>query len=153
MSDWESDYRSQTPAHDARRRAHVVRIPAHDARTWVDNLRPVAFAKVRQYLSVIRRTALASSHTSSDSETFLTAKRPFASTPSWPAICNIRINCMRKRECQLKSILDRSFRYTPSATTDLRKTFARLRREQHLADQASAKKTPSHLKIIPMKGR
>ncbi len=30
----------------------------------------------------------------------------------------------------MKSILDRSFRYTPSASTDLRKTFARLRREQ-----------------------
>jgi hypothetical protein len=30
----------------------------------------------------------------------------------------------------MKSILDRSFRYTPSTSTDLRKTFARLRREQ-----------------------
>ena len=30
----------------------------------------------------------------------------------------------------MKSILDRSFHYTPSAQTDLRKTFARLRREQ-----------------------
>ena len=30
----------------------------------------------------------------------------------------------------MKSILDRSFRYTPSIATDLRKTFARLRREQ-----------------------
>ena len=30
----------------------------------------------------------------------------------------------------MKSILDPSFRYTPSAGTDLRKTFARIRREQ-----------------------
>ena len=30
----------------------------------------------------------------------------------------------------MKSILDPSFRYTPSVSTDLRKTFARLRREQ-----------------------
>lgn len=30
----------------------------------------------------------------------------------------------------MKSILDSSFKYTPSAETDLRKTFARLRREQ-----------------------
>jgi hypothetical protein len=30
----------------------------------------------------------------------------------------------------MKSILDPSFRYTPSTSTDLRKTFARLRREQ-----------------------
>lgn len=29
-----------------------------------------------------------------------------------------------------KSILDRSFEYVPSAQTDLRKTFARLRREE-----------------------
>ena len=30
----------------------------------------------------------------------------------------------------MKSILDRSFRYVPSAETDLRRTFARIRREQ-----------------------
>jgi hypothetical protein len=30
----------------------------------------------------------------------------------------------------MKSIVDRSFRYTRSAETDLRKTFARLRRQQ-----------------------
>jgi hypothetical protein len=30
----------------------------------------------------------------------------------------------------MKSILDRSFHYTSSASTDLRKTFARIRREQ-----------------------
>jgi hypothetical protein len=32
-------------------------------------------------------------------------------------------------EAQMKSILDPSFRYTKSAETDLRKTFARVRRE------------------------
>ena len=30
----------------------------------------------------------------------------------------------------MKSILDRSFRYTPSHATDVRKTFERIRREQ-----------------------
>lgn len=30
----------------------------------------------------------------------------------------------------MKSILDPTFRYIPSAQTDLRKTFARIRREQ-----------------------
>ena len=32
----------------------------------------------------------------------------------------------------MKSILDPSFRYTKSVDTDLRKTFARIRREQRL---------------------
>lgn len=29
----------------------------------------------------------------------------------------------------MKSILDKSFKYTPSSSTDIRKTFARVRRE------------------------
>jgi len=33
----------------------------------------------------------------------------------------------------MKSILDPSFRYVPSASTDLRKTFARVRREMQRA--------------------
>jgi hypothetical protein len=33
-------------------------------------------------------------------------------------------------ESQVKSILDPSFRYTKSIDTDIRKTFARIRREQ-----------------------
>jgi hypothetical protein len=33
----------------------------------------------------------------------------------------------------MKSILDRTFRYTPSFETDLRKTFARINRERRLA--------------------
>lgn len=37
----------------------------------------------------------------------------------------------------MKSILDPSFRYTPSAATDLRKTFARVRRELRKSRQAT----------------
>ena len=37
----------------------------------------------------------------------------------------------------MKSILDRSFQYTPSAQTDLKKTFARIRREQRALDAAN----------------
>jgi hypothetical protein len=36
----------------------------------------------------------------------------------------------------VKSILDRSFRYTSSVETDLRKTFARIRREQRAQQQS-----------------
>ena len=35
----------------------------------------------------------------------------------------------------MKSILDPSFEYTPSAETDLRKTFAKLRRRQNVLRQ------------------
>lgn len=45
-----------------------------------------------------------------------------------------------------KSILDRSFRYTPAASTDLRKTFAKARKL--LAEQA-AKQVES--KVAPLK--
>jgi len=38
----------------------------------------------------------------------------------------------------MKSILDPSFRYTSSANTDLRKTFARVRREQRKQAPAGA---------------
>jgi len=39
----------------------------------------------------------------------------------------------------VKSILDRSFQYTPSAQTDLRKTFARIRREQRVREMTQSK--------------
>ena len=39
----------------------------------------------------------------------------------------------------MKSILDRSFRYTSSAQTDVRKTFARVRREQQLEQLACSR--------------
>ena len=38
----------------------------------------------------------------------------------------------------VKSILDRSFRYTSSVETDLRKTFARIRREQRTQQKQTA---------------
>ena len=38
----------------------------------------------------------------------------------------------------MKSILDRSFRYTSSVETDLRKTFARIRREQRAQQKTQA---------------
>ena len=38
----------------------------------------------------------------------------------------------------MKSILDRSFRYTNSVETDLRKTFARIRKEQRAQQQSRA---------------
>jgi len=41
-------------------------------------------------------------------------------------------------EIGVKSILDRSFRYTNSVETDLRKTFARIRREQRTREHAQA---------------
>ena len=39
----------------------------------------------------------------------------------------------------VKSILDSSFRYTNSVETDLRKTFARIRREQRASQQSRQK--------------
>jgi len=38
----------------------------------------------------------------------------------------------------MKSILDPSFHYTPSVETDLRKTFARIRREQRKSQKTAA---------------
>lgn len=35
-----------------------------------------------------------------------------------------------------KSILDKNFKYVPSTSTDLRKTFARIRREMKLPEPA-----------------
>ncbi|HEX4882768.1 MAG TPA: hypothetical protein VFX05_01440 [Casimicrobiaceae bacterium] len=47
----------------------------------------------------------------------------------------------------MKSILDPTFRYTNSANTDLRKTFARIRRQQrmHERSQAAAAVAATHL--------
>jgi hypothetical protein len=43
----------------------------------------------------------------------------------------------------MKSILDPAFKYVPAASTDLRKTFARVRREQaKVAEEAKIKVTP-----------
>lgn len=38
----------------------------------------------------------------------------------------------------MKSILDRSFHYTTSVETDVRKTFARIRREMRKREEAQA---------------
>jgi hypothetical protein len=43
----------------------------------------------------------------------------------------------------MKSILDPSFRYTSSANTDLRKTFARIRREQRKRERAADPSAPA----------
>lgn len=52
----------------------------------------------------------------------------------------------------MKSILDRSFQYTPSAQTDLRKTFARIRRELRARDLAQAKvSAEASLKVSPIR--
>ncbi len=54
----------------------------------------------------------------------------------------------------MKSILDPSFRYTKSVETDLRKTFARVRRElrkqEQIKCQAAAEATR---KILPLRSR
>lgn len=44
----------------------------------------------------------------------------------------------------MKSILDPSFKYTPSAETDIRKTFAKVRREQ-----LAGKKLPPNVQVLP----
>ncbi len=52
----------------------------------------------------------------------------------------------------MKSILDRSFRYTPSAQTDLRKTFARVRREQRFSDREAVEAAAeAKLKVAPLR--
>lgn len=52
----------------------------------------------------------------------------------------------------MKSILDRSFQYTPSAQTDLKKTFARIRREQRAQDAANDRATAeATLKVSPLR--
>ena len=53
-------------------------------------------------------------------------------------------------EVQMKSILDPSFRYTKSVETDLRKTFARIRREQlKQQQQQPAARVESMRKVLP----
>jgi len=56
---------------------------------------------------------------------------------------------------RMPSILDPSFRYTNSIDTDLRKTFARIRREQrrHEQAQAAADAAEALKKVLPLKKR
>jgi hypothetical protein len=53
----------------------------------------------------------------------------------------------------MKSILDRSFKYTPSSKTDLRKTFAKLRREQRLNNKPTIVENPIRANIFTLKTR
>ena len=51
----------------------------------------------------------------------------------------------------MKSILDPTFRYTSSANTDLRKTFARIRRESRRQNQATSRDEPdAATKVTPI---
>jgi len=52
----------------------------------------------------------------------------------------------------MKSILDPSFRYTKSVETDLRKTFARVRRELRKQTQQSANVEVMR-KVLPFQSR
>jgi len=52
----------------------------------------------------------------------------------------------------MKSILDDSFRYTRSIDTDLRKTFARIRREQRQQAQAQVHDEIPR-KVFPLRER
>ncbi len=49
----------------------------------------------------------------------------------------------------MKSILDPSFRYTPSSQTDIRKTFARLRREQRAKDEERMRQM-ANVAVLPV---
>jgi len=51
----------------------------------------------------------------------------------------------------MKSILDPSFRYTRSIDTDIRKTFARIRREQQ--KQARVQPSEGHAIVLPLEHR
>jgi hypothetical protein len=55
-------------------------------------------------------------------------------------------------EVRMKSILDPTFRYTSSANTDLRKTFARIRRENRRQTQAGSREgtEPVSPKVTPI---
>jgi len=60
----------------------------------------------------------------------------------------------RERGGQMKSILDPSFRYTKSVETDLRKTFARVRREQRKQQQGQPTTNIEELrKVLPFYSR
>ncbi|MEO5700008.1 MAG: hypothetical protein ABIS17_08360 [Casimicrobiaceae bacterium] len=50
----------------------------------------------------------------------------------------------------MKSILDPTFRYTTSANTDLRKTFARVRRELRRESQAGQRNNQDSGNVAPL---
>jgi hypothetical protein len=49
----------------------------------------------------------------------------------------------------MKSLLDPSFNYVPSIRTDLRKTFARIRREQRASEGRSTRPTDANV-VAPL---
>ena len=53
----------------------------------------------------------------------------------------------------MKSILDPSFRYTKSVETDLRKTFARIRRERRKQEQAQVSGDNDARNVLPLRSR
>jgi hypothetical protein len=56
-------------------------------------------------------------------------------------------------EDQMKSILDPSFKYTPSTSTDVRKTFAKAFREERLKEKRREEQRPFVVDISSRKGR
>jgi hypothetical protein len=73
---------------------------------------------------------------------------------SKPAAITRRLRLGRRRDAgrtahggRMKSILDPSFHYTPAASTDLRKTFARVRREMR---KQARHDTESSAKVSPI---
>jgi hypothetical protein len=67
--------------------------------------------------------------------------RPFI---GWP-----REDLLSERmEVRMKSILDPTFRYTSSANTDLRKTFARIKRESRRQMQTPARDEADTVKKV-----
>jgi hypothetical protein len=62
----------------------------------------------------------------------------------------------RSKRGRMKSILDPAFRYTPSVQTDIRKTFARIRRQQREAGSKDVRHIDEAqhkvLAIVPRRG-
>jgi hypothetical protein len=56
-------------------------------------------------------------------------------------------------EDQMKSILDPTFKYTPSTNTDVRKTFAKALREERLKAKQEQERKRVVVEIKSLKGR
>jgi hypothetical protein len=50
----------------------------------------------------------------------------------------------------MKSILDPTFRYTPSVETDVRRTFARIRRELRAQSEKAAAEVPGRGNVVAL---
>ncbi|HEV8255810.1 MAG TPA: hypothetical protein VGR42_02440 [Casimicrobiaceae bacterium] len=53
----------------------------------------------------------------------------------------------------MKSILDPTFRYTPSVQTDVRKTFARIRREMRAQDAKAGIEAETRANVLSLPRR